>query len=87
MDLLSQRAFVARDFAESEATRYLGWPGQAISYKVGERVILDLRRGMQDKPGPRFDLRRFHDAVLGTGSVGLEVPRDWVRQELAPAAG
>lgn len=87
VDLLSRRAFVARDFAESEATRYLGWPGQAISYKVGERVILDLRREMQGKLGPRFDLRRFHDAVLGTGSVGLEVLRDWVREELAPVAG
>lgn len=86
VELLSQRAFVARDFSESEATRYLGWPGQAISYKVGERVILDLRREMRATLGSAFDLRRFHDAVLGTGSVGLEVLRDWVRKELAPGA-
>jgi uncharacterized protein (DUF885 family) len=90
VELLSQRAFVAREFSESEATRYAGWPGQAISYKVGERVILDLRKEMRATLGDRFDLKRFHDAVLGTGSVGLDLLRGWVREELtaprSPAA-
>ncbi len=86
VELLNARAFVKRDFAESEATRYLGWPGQAISYKVGERVILDLRREAKQELGAAFDLRAFHRAVLGTGSVGLDLLRDWVREELRPAA-
>jgi uncharacterized protein (DUF885 family) len=89
VELLNQRAFAPRDFAESEATRYMGWPGQAISYKVGERVILDLRSEMKSALGGAFDLRRFHAAVLGTGSVGLDLLREWVREELVgskPAA-
>jgi len=53
-----------------ELDRYLGWPGQAISYKVGERVWLDLR----DRATARgTDLRTFHDAALRLGSVGLDV--------------
>jgi uncharacterized protein (DUF885 family) len=86
VELMSKRAFINRDFAESEATRYMGWPGQAISYKVGERVILDLRREMREKLGGAFDLRKFHDAVLGTGSVGLDLLKEWVREELVPQA-
>lgn len=76
-DLLCERALVPRANAESEATRYLGWPGQAISYKVGERVILDLRE--QLRRSPQFSLRRFHEAVLSTGSVGLDLLAERVR--------
>jgi len=57
-----------------ELDRYLGWPGQAISYKVGERVWLDLRARAAARPG--FDLRAFHARALGVGSVGLDVLRD-----------
>jgi uncharacterized protein (DUF885 family) len=55
--------------AESEVTRYLGWPGQAISYKVGERAILSLRRELLASGGT---LREFHARVLGCGNVGLD---------------
>ncbi len=69
-EILATRGMMPRANAESEATRYTGWPAQAISYKVGERVLMDLRaecvRG-------DFTLRNFHDAVLGTGSVGLDI--------------
>ena len=83
VELLRTRGFIDQAFAESEATRYLGWPGQAISYKVGERVILELRDEMKAKLGDRFDLRRFHEAVLSAGSVGLDHLRDIVRESLA----
>jgi uncharacterized protein (DUF885 family) len=86
VEILNKRAFINRDMAESEATRYLGWPGQAISYKVGERVILDLRREMRERLGAKFDLRAFHEVVLNSGSVGLEHLRDIVRERLLPAA-
>ena len=56
-----------------ELDRYLGWPGQAISYKVGERAWLDLRARAAAAPG--FDLRTFHARALGLGSVGLDVLR------------
>jgi uncharacterized protein (DUF885 family) len=86
VELLNDRAFIPRDFAESEATRYLGWPGQAISYKVGERVILDLREEAKQSLGARFDLRSFHEAVLTSGSVGLDHLREIVRESLGYSA-
>jgi uncharacterized protein (DUF885 family) len=56
-----------------ELDRYLGWPGQAISYKVGERVWLGLRAAVAAREGAAFDLRAFHRRALGLGSVGLDV--------------
>ena len=75
-------AFNDRPLAESEITRYLGWPGQAISYKVGERQILALRDDARGRAGDGFDMKVFHQAVLGSGSVGLDHLREIV---LAPA--
>ena len=61
------------DYAESEVIRYLGWPGQAISYKIGEREILRLRDVEQDRLGESFSLKDFHARVLGSGEMGLEL--------------
>jgi uncharacterized protein (DUF885 family) len=61
------------DYAESEVIRYLGWPGQAISYKIGEREILRLRESERMRLGERFDLKDFHARVLGSGEMGLEL--------------
>jgi uncharacterized protein (DUF885 family) len=58
-----------------ELERYLGWPGQAISYKVGERAWLDLREQVKAREGDAFDLRAFHRRALDLGSVGLDVLR------------
>jgi uncharacterized protein (DUF885 family) len=58
-----------------ELERYLGWPGQAISYKVGERAWLDLREQVRAREGDAFDLRAFHRRALDLGSVGLDVLR------------
>jgi uncharacterized protein (DUF885 family) len=63
-----------------ELDRYLGWPGQAISYQVGERLWLELRDRAAREPD--FDLRAFHGRALRLGSVGLDVLRD----ALEPAA-
>ena len=52
--------------------RYLGWPGQAPAYKVGERVSLDARADAQARHGDDFDLRAFHRAALDLGSIGLD---------------
>ncbi|MGA9423034.1 MAG: DUF885 family protein [Rhodanobacteraceae bacterium] len=57
----------------TEVDRYISWPGQALSYKLGEMKILELRRKAESTLGSKFDLRAFHDAVLGTGSVPLPV--------------
>jgi uncharacterized protein (DUF885 family) len=68
--------------ATIETDRYIAWPGQALTYKVGQREIQRLRREIAARDGSRFDLREFHDAVLGHGSLPLatlarELP-DWV---------
>ncbi len=55
-----------------EIDRYLGWPGQAPSYKVGERIWLEARDAMRARQGASFDLRRFHAEALDLGSLGLD---------------
>ncbi len=55
-----------------EVNRYLGWPGQAPSYKVGERIWLDARAAAQARHGSAFDLKAFHTAALDLGSLGLD---------------
>jgi uncharacterized protein (DUF885 family) len=59
-------------FLESEWLRYLGWPGQAICYKLGERVWLESRAAARAKQGASFDLKRWHTNALNLGSLGLE---------------
>ncbi|WP_298991621.1 DUF885 domain-containing protein [uncultured Pseudokineococcus sp.] len=65
-----------------EHLRYLGWPGQAPSYKVGERLWLQLREEVRAREGEAFDLRAFHRRALDLGAVGLDV----LRAAMSPAA-
>ena len=65
-----------------ETDRYIGWPAQALTYKVGQREIERLRREIAARDGAAFDLREFHDQLLGHGSLPLatlarELP-NWV---------
>ena len=66
-----ERSRFPADFMASEVDRYLGWPGQAISYKVGERVWLDARADARRRHGAAFDLKAFHAFALDLGSMGL----------------
>jgi uncharacterized protein (DUF885 family) len=76
-DADSALAFMGRNVTMSSAAlrfevlRYLGWPGQAVSYSLGERVWLRLRRETHAREGAAFDLRGFHDRALRLGSLGL----------------
>ena len=54
-----------------ETDRYICWPGQALTYMLGQRQIQALRRQIEERDGSRFDLREFHDQVLGHGSLPL----------------
>ncbi len=60
------------EFIQFEVKRYLGLPGQAPSYKVGERIWLDARADVQQRHGDQFDLKAFHRAALDLGSLGLD---------------
>lgn len=78
VELLVERCHEDAEYARSEVTRYYGWPGQAISYKVGERVIMELREELKQRQGSAFRLKDFHARVLGSGPVGLELLRERV---------
>jgi uncharacterized protein (DUF885 family) len=71
VDMLVRVGRMARSHAMSEMTRYLGWPGQAIAYKVGERIILGVRDEVRARQGNSFDMKRFHASLLSTGAIGL----------------
>jgi uncharacterized protein (DUF885 family) len=85
LEFLTERSSSDDNFNKSEIDRYLGWPGQAISYKLGERVWLDLRDEAKRRHGSRFDLREWHAFGLDLGNLGL----DLLQQEMgrfAPSA-
>jgi uncharacterized protein (DUF885 family) len=66
-----QKTGIDHELIRSEILRYLGWPAQAISYKVGERRWLAAREDAKKRQGAAFDLRRFHTDALGLGPMGL----------------
>jgi uncharacterized protein (DUF885 family) len=84
---MTENSVLAENNIENEVDRYLTWPGQALAYKVGQLEILKLRDEAKQKLGPRFDIKAFHDAVLGNGAVSLPVLRQQVEAYIAAAAG
>ena len=76
VEMLREYATLDAAYARSEATRYFGWPGQAIAYKVGERAILETRDRVEELRGATFDLKVFHADLLEIGPVAIDLMRD-----------
>jgi len=74
-----------------EVSRYITWPGQATAYKIGMLKILELRQRAMEQLGDQFDLKDFHNVVLGNGSMALDVldrvVQDYIDTKLAEGAG
>ncbi|MBO1255886.1 DUF885 domain-containing protein [Alteromonas sp. 5E99-2] len=83
--LLSNTALSERD-VNREIDRYISWPGQALSYKIGELRIKALRQKAESELGTKFDIRAFHDVLVGQGSLPIAVLEDtvneWIKKQL-----
>lgn len=73
LDFLSNNTSLSQANVRAEVDRYISWPGQALSYKMGEIKIRQLRAKAEQKLGNKFDLRAFHDALLANGALPLEI--------------
>ena len=85
VDLLRERAGLSATDAGIETDRYIVWPGQALTYKVGQLEIGRLRADLAARDGAAFDLRGFHDALLGHGALPLATLARELPRWLAPA--
>ncbi len=79
---LTRYGFMDEKVLRFELNRYLGWPGQAPSYKIGERLWLQLRDEVKQREGDAFDLKAFHRRALDIGGVGLDTLRAAVLDEI-----
>jgi uncharacterized protein (DUF885 family) len=80
---MMQHSSMTREQAAAEVERYVAYPAQALSYKIGELKIRELRRRAEQELGPKFDLRAFHDQILKGGSMPLSVLEQGVDRWIA----
>ncbi|REK12524.1 MAG: DUF885 domain-containing protein [Actinobacteria bacterium] len=82
IDWLAKWTPIGRLTIEQEVDRYIGMPGQALSYKMGQLEILDLRHRAKERLGDEFDIKAFHDVMLGYGAMTLPMLRRRVEEDL-----
>jgi uncharacterized protein (DUF885 family) len=90
LDYLAGNTALSIHEVTTETDRYISWPGQALSYKLGELKIKALRKQAEEQLGTNFDLRKFHDEILRSGSVSLDILdgliQEYIQRELKAAA-
>jgi uncharacterized protein (DUF885 family) len=91
VDFFRQHTAMDEQNIQTEVDRYIAWPGQALSYKLGQMKILELRERARHELGERFDIRAFHDAVLDQGALPLDVLEEkvnrWMSSQKVSAGG
>jgi uncharacterized protein (DUF885 family) len=85
IDYMTENSLLAKNNIVNEVDRYISTPGQALAYKIGQLEILRLRDEAKRRLGQRFDIKNFHDAVLGNGAVALPVLREQVEAYISAA--
>jgi uncharacterized protein (DUF885 family) len=85
VDFFHEHSGLDEPNVQSEVDRYIAWPAQALGYKMGQLKILELRDRAKKALGPKFDLRAFHDLVLDSGPLPLDVLQEqvnaWIRSQ------
>ncbi len=81
LEFMRRNVNMSDQFVQFEVNRYLGWPGQAPSYKVGQRIWEQIRDDVAEREGADFDIKRFHMRALRLGGVGLDTLRMALAQD------
>lgn len=87
VDFMASNTALALHEIHTETDRYISWPGQALSYKMGELKIRGLREKAENELGNRFDIREFHEVVLGHGTVTLSILAQRIDNYIKKAKG
>lgn len=87
IEFMKKNTALSEHNIEAEVDRYIAWPGQALAYKIGQLKFKELRTRASKELGPKFDLRRFHDELLGAGALPLSIVEEridrWIETEKA----